>query len=97
VRPGRGTGGIVIHPDRRKARQDHPADDRCAAIHAPPPEHRYEGEELTGLTTAEIMRKDIAIVPEAAGCFSRLTVRKKDLSSGGDLQLKGLISSSPAR
>ena len=34
---------------------------------------RYEGEELTGLTTAQIMRKDIAIVPEGRRVFSRLT------------------------
>ncbi|PCC97572.1 MULTISPECIES: ABC transporter ATP-binding protein [Halopseudomonas] len=43
---------------------------------------RYEGEELTGLTTAEIMRKDIAIVPEGRRVFSRLTV-EENLSMGG--------------
>ncbi|GGC99507.1 ABC transporter ATP-binding protein [Halopseudomonas salina] len=43
---------------------------------------RYAGEELTGLTTAEIMRKDIAIVPEGRRVFSRLTV-EENLSMGG--------------
>jgi len=43
---------------------------------------RYNGEELTGLTTAEIMRKDIAIVPEGRRVFSRLTV-EENLSMGG--------------
>ena len=43
---------------------------------------RYEGEELTGLTTAEIMRKDIAIVPEGRRVFSRLTV-EENLGMGG--------------
>ncbi|WP_022963525.1 ABC transporter ATP-binding protein [Halopseudomonas pelagia] len=43
---------------------------------------RLEGEELTGLTTAEIMRKDIAIVPEGRRVFSRLTV-EENLSMGG--------------
>ena len=42
---------------------------------------RYEGDELTGLTTAEIMRKDIAIVPEGRRVFSRLTV-EENLSMG---------------
>ena len=43
---------------------------------------RYNGEELVGLTTAEIMRKDIAIVPEGRRVFSRLTV-EENLSMGG--------------
>ncbi|GGE31848.1 high-affinity branched-chain amino acid transport ATP-binding protein BraG [Halopseudomonas oceani] len=42
---------------------------------------RYEGDELTGLTTAEIMRKEIAIVPEGRRVFSRLTV-EENLSMG---------------
>ncbi|WP_341707092.1 ATP-binding cassette domain-containing protein [Halopseudomonas sp.] len=42
---------------------------------------RYEGDELTGMTTAEIMRKDIAIVPEGRRVFSRLTV-EENLSMG---------------
>ena len=41
---------------------------------------RYEGEELTGLTTAQIMRKDIAIVPEGRRVFSRLTVEENLLT-----------------
>ncbi len=43
---------------------------------------RYEGEELTTKTTAEIMRMDIAIVPEGRRVFSRLTV-EENLSMGG--------------
>ncbi|AQZ94975.1 ABC transporter ATP-binding protein [Halopseudomonas phragmitis] len=43
---------------------------------------RYEGEDLTGLSTAEIMRKDIAIVPEGRRVFSRLTV-EENLAMGG--------------
>ena len=43
---------------------------------------RYEGDELTGMTTAEVMRKDIAIVPEGRRVFSRLTV-EENLSMGG--------------
>ena len=42
---------------------------------------RYEGDELTGMTTAEVMRKDIAIVPEGRRVFSRLTV-EENLSMG---------------
>ncbi len=43
---------------------------------------RYNGDELTGLTTAQIMRRDIAIVPEGRRVFSRLTV-EENLSMGG--------------
>ncbi|MFN3582090.1 MAG: ABC transporter ATP-binding protein [Pseudomonas sp.] len=43
---------------------------------------RYNGDELIGLSTAEIMRKDIAIVPEGRRVFSRLTV-EENLSMGG--------------
>ena len=43
---------------------------------------RYEGDELTNLTTAQIMRKDIAIVPEGRRVFSRLTV-EENLTMGG--------------
>ena len=37
---------------------------------------RYHGEELSGLETNEIMRRDIAIVPEGRRVFSRLTVEE---------------------
>ncbi|MEH6389663.1 MULTISPECIES: ABC transporter ATP-binding protein [Pseudomonas] len=43
---------------------------------------RYEDQELTCLTTAQIMRKDIAIVPEGRRVFSRLTV-EENLTMGG--------------
>lgn len=43
---------------------------------------RYEGDDLTTLTTAQIMRKDIAIVPEGRRVFSRLTV-EENLTMGG--------------
>ena len=43
---------------------------------------RYQGEELTSKTTAEIMRMDIAIVPEGRRVFSRLTV-EENLAMGG--------------
>ncbi|ART82327.1 branched-chain amino acid ABC transporter ATP-binding protein [Oceanisphaera profunda] len=36
----------------------------------------FEGQDLTGLDTASIMRKDIAIVPEGRRIFSRLTVEE---------------------
>ncbi|MFA5678591.1 MAG: ABC transporter ATP-binding protein [Pseudomonas sp.] len=37
---------------------------------------RYHNEELTGMPTCDIMRKDIAIVPEGRRVFSRLTVEE---------------------
>ena len=37
---------------------------------------RYHDEELTGMQTCDIMRKDIAIVPEGRRVFSRLTVEE---------------------
>lgn len=43
---------------------------------------RFEGEELVGLQTCEIMRKDIAVVPEGRRIFARLTV-EENLSMGG--------------
>lgn len=54
----------------------------CGDPHASTGSIRYDGDELTGLTTAEIMRKDIAIVPEGRRVFSRLTV-EENLSMGG--------------
>ena len=37
---------------------------------------RYRGEELAGMDTCDIMRRDIAIVPEGRRVFSRLTVEE---------------------
>ena len=37
---------------------------------------RYHDEELTGMQPCDIMRKDIAIVPEGRRVFSRLTVEE---------------------
>lgn len=37
---------------------------------------RYEGEELVGLDTCDIMRKSIAVVPEGRRIFARLTVEE---------------------
>ncbi|OXY81514.1 ABC transporter ATP-binding protein [Oceanimonas doudoroffii] len=36
----------------------------------------YEGQDLSGLDTAAIMRRDIAIVPEGRRIFARLTVEE---------------------
>ncbi|TBU99835.1 ABC transporter ATP-binding protein [Stutzerimonas kirkiae] len=43
---------------------------------------RYQGEELTGLDTPQIMRKSIAVVPEGRRVFARLTV-EENLAMGG--------------
>ncbi|HBX54333.1 ABC transporter ATP-binding protein [Pseudomonas sp. UBA2684] len=43
---------------------------------------RYQGEELIGLDTPDIMRKSIAVVPEGRRVFSRLTV-EENLVMGG--------------
>ena len=48
---------------------------------------RFQGEELVGQQTCDIMRKAIAVVPEGRRIFSRLTV-EENLSMG---------ASSPAR
>ena len=42
---------------------------------------RYNGEELAGTDTCDIMRRDVAIVPEGRRVFSRLTV-EENLSMG---------------
>lgn len=42
----------------------------------------YERQDLTGLDTAAIMRRDIAIVPEGRRIFARLTV-EENLHMGG--------------
>ena len=36
----------------------------------------FEGEQIDSLTTARIMRKDIAVVPEGRRIFARLTVQE---------------------
>ncbi|EQM73970.1 ABC transporter ATP-binding protein [Stutzerimonas stutzeri] len=43
---------------------------------------RFEGEELVGRQTCDIMRKDIAVVPEGRRIFARLTV-EENLAMGG--------------
>ncbi|ANF23962.1 ABC transporter ATP-binding protein [Pseudomonas sp. Choline-3u-10] len=43
---------------------------------------RFEGEELVGKQTCDIMRKDIAVVPEGRRIFARLTV-EENLAMGG--------------
>jgi branched-chain amino acid transport system ATP-binding protein len=43
---------------------------------------RYQGEELVGQNTPEIMRKSIAVVPEGRRVFARLTV-EENLVMGG--------------
>ena len=43
---------------------------------------RYLGEELVGLSSAHIMRKSIAVVPEGRRVFARLTV-EENLAMGG--------------
>ncbi|WP_217474987.1 ABC transporter ATP-binding protein [Stutzerimonas stutzeri] len=43
---------------------------------------RFDGEELVGKQTCDIMRKDIAVVPEGRRIFARLTV-EENLAMGG--------------
>ncbi|AHL76525.1 ABC transporter ATP-binding protein [Stutzerimonas stutzeri] len=43
---------------------------------------RFEGDELVGLQTCDIMRRDIAVVPEGRRIFARLTV-EENLVMGG--------------
>ena len=43
---------------------------------------RFEGEELVGKQTCDILRKDIAVVPEGRRIFARLTV-EENLAMGG--------------
>ncbi len=49
---------------------------------------RFQGEELVGQQTCDIMRKAIAVVPEGRRIFSRLTV-EENLSMGGLLHRQG--------
>lgn len=54
----------------------------CGAPVASSGSIRYRGDELVGLPTAQIMRRDIAIVPEGRRVFARLTV-EENLAMGG--------------
>ncbi|MCF6782881.1 ABC transporter ATP-binding protein [Stutzerimonas stutzeri] len=54
----------------------------CGSPRASEGSIRFEGEELVGLQTCDIMRKDIAVVPEGRRIFSRLTV-EENLAMGG--------------
>lgn len=49
---------------------------------------RYLGEELVGQSSAQIMRKSIAVVPEGRRVFARLTV-EENLAMGGFFTDKG--------
>ena len=54
----------------------------CGTPMAPEGSIRFEGEELVGKQTFDIMRKDIAVVPEGRRIFARLTV-EENLAMGG--------------
>lgn len=54
----------------------------CGSPQAASGSIRYEGEELIGLDTPQIMRKSIAVVPEGRRVFARLTV-EENLAMGG--------------
>ena len=60
----------------------------CGNPHASSGSIRYQGEELVGKDTPEIMRKSIAIVPEGRRVFARLTV-EENLVMGGFYTAKG--------
>ena len=54
----------------------------CGSPRASSGSIRYQGDELVGLDTPEIMRKSIAVVPEGRRGFARLTV-EENLAMGG--------------
>jgi branched-chain amino acid transport system ATP-binding protein len=54
----------------------------CGSPRAASGSIRYEGEELVGLDSSQIMRKSIAVVPEGRRIFARLTV-EENLAMGG--------------
>ena len=54
----------------------------CGSPQASSGSIRYQGEELVGLHTPQIMRKSIAVVPEGRRIFARLTV-EENLAMGG--------------
>ncbi|MFQ2458339.1 ABC transporter ATP-binding protein [Aeromonas caviae] len=54
----------------------------------------FEGEQIDSLTTARIMRKDIAVVPEGRRIFARLTVEENLLMGAffvDKAELRGLL------
>ena len=56
----------------------------CGSPRASSGSIRYQGDELVGLDTPEIMRKSIAVVPEGRRVFARLTVEENLAMGGGD-------------
>lgn len=54
----------------------------CGSPRAASGSIRYQGEQLIGLDTPQIMRKSIAVVPEGRRVFARLTV-EENLIMGG--------------
>jgi branched-chain amino acid transport system ATP-binding protein len=54
----------------------------CGSPQASSGSIRYQGEELIGQNTPDIMRRSIAVVPEGRRVFSRLTV-EENLVMGG--------------
>jgi len=60
----------------------------CGSPRAASGSIRYQGEELVGLESSEIMRKSIAVVPEGRRIFARLTV-EENLAMGGFFTDKG--------
>jgi len=54
----------------------------CGSPQAASGSIRYEGEELVGQQSCDIMRKSIAVVPEGRRVFARLTV-EENLAMGG--------------
>ena len=60
----------------------------CGSPRAASGSIRYEGEELVGQESCDIMRKSIAVVPEGRRVFARLTV-EENLAMGGSFTAKG--------
>ncbi len=60
----------------------------CGSPRAASGSIRYQGEELVGLESSDIMRKSIAVVPEGRRIFARLTV-EENLAMGGFFTEKG--------
>lgn len=71
------------HSDRReRCGENHTAEHAVREPRATTGEIRYLGENITALPTAQIMRKDIALVPEGRRVFGRMTV-EENLAMGG--------------
>ncbi|AOE84257.1 ABC transporter ATP-binding protein [Pseudomonas sp. TCU-HL1] len=60
----------------------------CGSPRAASGSIRYEGDELVGQESCDIMRKSIAVVPEGRRVFARLTV-EENLAMGGFFTAKG--------